>query len=414
MRLIAHPLLFVMLFLLTEQTNARVWVVGSSLSIQRIQDALSLAQSGDTIRVMPGHYREGNLRISKSIVLEGWNNPILDGEFQHEIISIAANGVTVKGFVLQHSGVSSIVDYAAIKVYDARSIIIANNVLLNCFFGIYLQNSRLCLVLNNKLVASAKEEQQSGNGIHAWKSDSLLIRGNRVSGHRDGIYFEFVTQSHIISNHSVGNLRYGLHFMFSNHDAYAANVFEKNGAGVAVMYSNHVHMIRNLFRENWGDAAYGLLLKEISDSEIMGNHFARNTSGVFVEGASRMRVKYNQFLQNGWALKVQSSCMELLLEANNFLGNTFDIGTNGTLMLNTFQYNYWDKYEGYDINRDGIGDVPHRPVSLYSMIIEKNPPAMMLFRSFMVALLDRTEKIIPSITPEAMKDDSPRMKPLAL
>lgn len=400
--------------LLHQSADARVWLVGPNQSIMRIQDALLQSEAGDTIRVFPGHYREKNLKITKPLTLEGIDYPLLDGEHQHEIISITSSHVIVRGFRLQNSGVSSIVDYAAIKVYDTRLVVITNNILINCFFGIYLQNSRLCIISHNQLHASAIEEQQSGNGIHAWKSDSLLIRNNQVTGHRDGIYFEFVTQSFIIGNHTFRNLRYGLHFMFSNNDAYAHNVFEQNGAGVAVMYSNHVRMVRNYFRENWGDASYGLLLKEISDSDIEGNVFERNTSGVFVEGASRMRVKYNQFLRNGWALKVQSSCMELRLEANNFLGNTFDLGTNGTLMLNTFQHNYWDKYEGYDINRDGTGDVPHRPVSLYSMIVERNPPAMMLFRSFMVALLDRTEKMIPSITPEAMKDDLPRMKPLAL
>jgi len=79
-------------------------------------------------------------------------------------------------------------------------------------------------------------------------------------------------------------------------------------------------------------------------------------------------------------------------------------------MLNSFDRIYWDKYEGYDLNRDGIGDVPYRPVSLYSMIVEKNPPAMILFRSFIAALMDKTEKIIPSITPENLKDDHPVMR----
>jgi nitrous oxidase accessory protein len=80
--------------------------------------------------------------------------------------------------------------------------------------------------------------------------------------------------------------------------------------------------------------------------------------------------------------------------------------------LNTFNGNYWDKYEGYDLDRNGTGDVPYRPVSLYSMIAERNPTTMMLFRSFMVSLLDKSEKIIPGITPESLKDDRPLMKAL--
>ena len=80
----------------------------------------------------------------------------------------------------------------------------------------------------------------------------------------------------------------------------------------------------------------------------------------------------------------------------------------------SYQNNYWDKYEGYDLNRDGIGDIPHHPVNMYSMIIERMPIAVIFLRSFMVNLLDKTEKEIPSITPENFKDNHPMMKPIKL
>lgn len=178
------------------------------------------------------------------------------------------------------------------------------------------------------------------------------------------------------------------------------------------MFSKGVTMLRNTFTENWGGAAYGILLKEISDSRIEQNRFVRNTSGIFMEGTSRILVKNNIFNGNGWAMKIQASCNDNTITLNNFTGNTFDVATNGTLVLNTFNSNYWDKYEGYDLNRDGTGDVPFRPVSLYSMIAERNPVTMMLFRSFMVGLLDKAEKTIPGFIPENLKDDSPVMRPL--
>ena len=209
-------------------------------------------------------------------------------------------------------------------------------------------------------------------------------------------------------------MRYGLHFMFSNNDTYAVNIFENNGAGVAVMFSNHVKMFGNFFKENWGDASYGILLKEISDSHIQGNRFESNTSAIFMEGASRIMIERNAFKNNGWGMKIQASCMDIVLEANNFIGNTFDVGTNGSLVLNTFNNNYWDKYEGYDLNKDKIGDIPYHPISLYSMIIEKIPVASIFLRSFMVTLLDKTEKTIPSITPENFQDLEPKMHPYKL
>ena len=388
--------------------------IGQQQKIKTIQQGLIFASAGDTVLVEPGHYYEKNIIINKTIFLIGINHPVLDGDNKYEIISIKANGVVVDGFKIIHSGISSIEDFAGIKIYSCRDVVISNNILEDTFFGIYTQYGTNCTIEKNTLLSYSKEEQQSGNGIHCWKADSMRIIANTVSGHRDGIYFEFVTNSIIWRNISEKNLRYGLHFMFSNNDAYISNVFKNNGAGVAVMFSNHVKMIHNYFEENWGDGAYGLLLKEISDSYIENNQFVKNTVGIFMEGASRIQVEKNVFEANGWAMKIQASCMEVTVTKNNFKSNTFDVGTNGNLVLNTFNNNYWDKYEGYDLNRDKLGDIPYRPVSLYAMIIEQNPPAMILFRSLMTSLLDKTEKILPTLTPENLKDEHPLMKPLPL
>lgn len=390
-----------------------LWV-GKQRPYSSITDAIAAAVNGDTIRVDNGIYREKNIIINKTIILLGNNYPVLDGEHKYEIISIKADGVTVKGFKLVHSGVSSIIDFAGIKIYNRRNVTISDNILEDTFFGIYSQSSVNCLIENNRLTAIAETEQASANGIHCWKSDSMRIIANTVTGHRDGIYFEFVTNSVIWRNVSYSNKRYGLHFMFSHNDAYICNTFQHNGAGVSVMFTHGVKMFNNIFEENWGDAAYGMFLKEITDSYISGNKFLRNTSGIHMEGTNRVLVEKNEFIGNGWGLKIDASCMDNIITHNNFLSNTFDVGTNGSLVLNSFDHNYWDKYEGYDLDKNNTGDVPYRPVSLYSMIVEKNPASMMLFRSFMTSLLDKSEKILPTLTPENLKDNYPFMKRLHL
>lgn len=396
--------------LLMQSAYAMHIHVGKNQAFKNVTEAINLAKDGDTVLVEAGTYHEKNLIIRKRIVLKGLSIPVLDGENKYEVISIKANGVVIDGFRIIHSGRSSMVDMGGIKIYDSRDVVIKNNILEDTFFGIYTQFGKNCSITNNQLTSYSLEEQQSGNGIHCWKSDSMHITGNTISGHRDGIYFEFVTHSDINKNLSYRNIRYGLHFMFSHNDNYRNNTFRNNGAGVAVMYSHGVKMYANLFEENWGDAAYGLLLKEISDSHIEGNTFIRNTSGIYMEGASRIQLLNNQFKNNGWGMKIQASCMDIEVTRNNFIGNTFDVSTNGSLVLNTFDHNYWDKYEGYDLNKDKIGDIPYRPVSMYSMIVEKYPPAMLLFRSFITSLLDKTEKVLPSIIPEALKDNKPMMK----
>lgn len=407
-------LYFVLATTLPAQVLATIIKVGRAHPVTAIQQGIDMAAAGDTVLVSEGIYRQGNIIINKPIVLKGIHHPVLDGEKKYELLSVKSAHVTVDGFLIRNSGHSSMVDIAGIKIYNTHHVTVINNILEDNFFGIYSQQGRQCTIQNNSITASSAATQLSGNGIHCWKSDSMHISGNSIAGHRDGIYLEFATHSLIEKNTVQKNQRYGLHFMFAHNNTYTGNIFRNNGAGVAVMYTRNVTMKNNRFEDNWGDAAYGLLLKEISDSDIEGNYFEKNTSGIFMDGSSRIEMRKNVFKDNGWAIKMQASCMDIKLEKNNFINNTFDIGTNGSLVLNTFKNNYWDKYEGYDLDKDKIGDIPYRPVSMYSMIIEKNPPAMMLFRSFITTLLDKTEKLLPSLTPENLKDDYPLMKPLLL
>jgi nitrous oxidase accessory protein len=404
----------ILLLAISWTAFGKTWSVTPNGPQTSIKQTLEMAGPGDTILVSHGTYREKGLVITKPVFLKGLDTPILDGENKYEIISIKASHVTIEDFKLINSGASGWNDIAAIKIYAQRNVTIRNNRLEHTFFGIFCQNAVQCLITGNRLSSDASNEIQSGNGIHCWHCDSMRIEGNDITGHRDGIYFEFVTHSLIRGNRSFDNVRYGLHFMFSHEDSYINNTFRRNAAGVSVMFSHGVTMLGNTFTENWGGGAYGILMKEITDSRVQGNRFLNNTIGIYMEGTTRIYVVSNHFSGNGYALKIQASCSSDTITRNNFTGNTFDIATNGSLVLNNFDGNYWDKYEGYDLDRNGIGDVPYHPVSLYSMIAEKNPTVMMLFHSFMVSLLDRTEKIMPGITPENLKDDRPFIKQLNL
>jgi nitrous oxidase accessory protein len=388
--------------------------VGPNQSVPTIKEGIALAERGDSIIITNGIYREGNISLQTSITIIGENYPVLDGENKFEILTIHADNVVIKGLKFINTGIASMYDLAAIKAVDCRNLKILNNKFEDTFFGIYFANCSQSWIENNELQADVDAEHQIANGIHMWKCDHITIDNNIIKGHRDGIYFEFVTNSLITNNYSEGNLRYGLHFMFSHNDEYRNNTFINNGAGVAVMYTKGVKMIDNKFENNWGSSSYGLLLKDIRDSFVSGNSFSANSVGVFMEGSSRIEFKENSFSRNGYAIRLQASCDDNVFLKNNFSGNTFDMATNGSLVLNKVNGNYWDKYEGYDLDKDKIGDVPYHPVSLYSMIVEQMPSAVLLWRSFLVMLMDKAEKAIPAITPENLKDDSPSMRPYDL
>ncbi len=379
-----------------------------------IHKAIAAAHRGDTLFVQSGTYKEHDITITVPVTLIGQGWPVIDAESKYQGFIISADLVTVSGLQIQNTGRASTTDIAGIKIIDARNVTVKNNRLINNTFGVYLQNASLCIVADNLIQSNSANEINGGNGIHAWKSNNLTIKGNTCSGQRDGIYFEFVTDSHIEGNTSYNNMRYGLHFMFSHDNTYRHNTFKDNGAGVAVMYSHGVIMQDNEFIHNWGDASYGLLLKEITDSKIDHNRFVKNTVGIHMEGTTRVDVRHNLFRDNGWALRVQASCSGSNFVENNFVGNSFDVATNGTMMLNVFNNNYWDKYDGYDLDKNSIGDVPYYPVSVYSVVTEKIPAAMILYHSFLTDIMDQVEKVMPTMIPDKLKDDHPMMKMLKL
>lgn len=385
--------------------------VGSGHPHASVAAALEKAATGDVIKVHSGVYQEGNLRIGKSVTLEGIGFPVLDGGGKFDMLTITAPGVRVTGFELRHTGRSGMTDFAGIKITETSRATIEGNRFRDCQFAVHITRSTDCIIRSNDVRGSIAHEINTGNGIHLWHCSRAIVRGNEVRGQRDGIYLEFSTESLLEDNMVENNLRYGLHFMFSHGNAYHRNSFQRNGAGVAVMYSRDVEMSRNYFGLNWGSASYGLLLKEMTNGRITGNTFERNTTALTFDGSNRMTVEGNEFRENGRAIQLHSSSSTNLFSKNNFSGNAFDIAAAGELNDNRLERNYWDKYEGYDLRRDGTGDVPYRPVSLYAVMVDRVPPAVLLLRSPIVHVLDRAEKTFPSITPETVKDDFPVMRP---
>jgi nitrous oxidase accessory protein len=391
-------------------SSSETIIICPTCEINSLKAAIAMAKAGDTILVKKGTYKEFDIVVDKPITIKGENYPIIDGEDQGEIIRVMSDNVTIDGLFIINVGTSYTSDYAAIRVVRSENFLIQNVVLEKLFFGIYIEKSNNGKVYHNKIIGDAQDEYNSGNGIQLWYSKNVVVERNIVQKVRDGIYLEFSDNIIINNNVSTNNLRYGLHFMFSNDDLYTNNVFEDNGAGVAVMFSKRIKMQNNTFRKNWGTASFGLLLKEINDAEISGNTFEENTVAIKVEGSNRVQYVDNNFISNGYAIKVLGACYTNTFEKNNFLYNSFDISYNSNINDNVFQHNYWSEYTGYDLDKDGIGDVPYRPVKLFSYIVNKTPETIILMRSLFIDMIDFSEKVSPVFTPDNLLDESPQMK----
>jgi nitrous oxidase accessory protein len=405
-------LIHLLLLLCLDPAWAQIINTRTGQQYVELKQAIASANPHDILEVQGGIYQEGNILIDKPLALIGKNYPILDGMNKNEILTIHADSVIIQGFKIRNVGVSYITDQAGIKVHGSRGTKIRNNILENTFFGILMEKSIHSLIENNNIKGQAINEASSGNAIHLWYCDSITIQNNEARNHRDGIYLEFVNASLITGNISENNLRYGLHFMFSDDDTYLKNTFRDNGAGVAVMFSENITMRQNIFEKNWGGASYGLLLKEIRDSDIIDNVFQENTIAIYAEGANRCLIRKNDFIRNGWALKISGNCEDNVFTRNNFFSNTFDLSTNSKQNYNSYTGNYWSDYSGYDLNYDGTGDVPYQPVKLFSYVIDRSEASVILLRSLFIDLINYAEKIAPAITPASLVDPAPLMKPV--
>lgn len=404
-------LLFFLLIFSALALKAGEIIVCPDCKISSIQQAVDLAEDGDTIRIKKGIYKEHEIKIiDKSLVIIGEDFPVIDAEMKASALIVRADNFSIEGLHIKNIGTSHTSDQAAILVSRSKNFSIKNNRLSNIFFGILLERSSEATIAHNYIRSKARSQANSGNGIHIWHSENITVENNDIQGVRDGIYLEFANNCDIINNICKENLRYGLHFMFSDHNKYLKNLFENNGAGVAVMYSKFIEMEQNLFRKNWGSASYGLLLKEITDATLKHNVFEDNTIGISADNTNRIDYFENDFISNGYAVRIRGACYDNFFKRNNFLANSFDVAYTGNINENRFLQNYWSDYTGYDLNKDKIGDVPYRPVKLFSYLVNTTPEAIILLRSMFIGLLDFSEKVSPVFTPAELIDPQPLMR----
>ncbi len=417
--------LFVDLILLISfqlKSYGKEITVGEGLTYSSIMKALQHSTEGDTIAVKGGVYKE-NIVIKIGIQLIGVNQPVIDGDYQGDVVRIEANKVTFKGFTVRKSGTDLLKDESGIKVVNSQGVIIEDNKLEDVLIGIYLYSSPGNTIRNNSSTGRADytTQETNGNGVHLWKSPNNTMEENQFIKHRDGIYVEFSPGNIIRGNVCRENVRYGLHYMYSDQNTFEGNIFERNGTGSALMYSKNIILRKNTFKSNLGLNGFGILLKSLSDSIAEENLIADNTVGVFMDESNRNIFTRNIFLRNGWAIDLFSSSTDNVLYANNFSDNSYQVMTDTDRSINSFfkdsKGNYWSDYKGYngyDLNGDGIGDIPYKPVKLLSYLVKRFPDLTVFIDSPGFQALEFAERVLPVLNPVELEDQYPLMNPIII
>jgi nitrous oxidase accessory protein len=324
-----------------------------------LQERIDAAQPGDRIMVARGTY-EGDLVIDKPIVLSGEGWPRLIGSGQGSVVRVRAAGVEIHGFEIDgRSGGDLGRDSSGIHIAAAH-VRVSGCRIVNALFGIYLREADGAVIERCAITGiPGRDPGEIGSGIHVWNTNGFTLTENVIIGTRDGIYIQ--SSSHgTIRRNRARDLRYGLHYMFSDDNVFEDNTFENGAAGSALMHSRRIEFRRNRFLHNRGFASVGLLLKDCQDVVAEDNLIADNARGVFLEAAHRNTFRRNVIAMSDQAVVLYDSSRESSFVGNAFLENFTPLWLVGRRTDTVFDGNYWSDHREPDLDDDSVADRPYR------------------------------------------------------
>lgn len=385
--------------------DAKTIIVG--IDHPTIGNALKKAKDGDVIEVHRGEYRE-KLRIGKAVHLRGINNPVIVGQ-EGYIIEVANRGVTIEGFTIKDENPSSDLKSAGIYISKgADGAVILGNRLYNVMYGIMSAGSSGIKIENN-IVEGRKNLDRNfrGNGIHLKDSHGAHITGNKLNYCRDGIYIERSGEVQITGN-EVRESRYAIHTMWVDRSVFRKNTAVGNLLGIAVMYSKQSEIKDNI---SIGNKTDGLFLIQAAMSKIDGNTIIGNARGIYFYSSLFNSLTSNLIMDNSVGLYSWGGSEDNTVNENSFISNEVQVKLI-TDKDQQWDHNYWSDYLGWDMNGDGIGDLPYESNSAVDRILWKYPAAKLLYSSASFQLLWVIEKQFTLLKAPRVLDNRPSMTPL--
>lgn len=385
-----------------------------------IADAIARAADGDSVVVAAGIHRE-HLTINKRITLRGEAGAILDGENQGTVVRIEASGVELRGLTIRRSGEDYNLEDAGIRIEHAASVRLSDLRVEDVLFGVFAVQADRCVLERSTVVGKDVPDERRGDAIRLWYSANCRIIANHVERSRDVVIW--YSSGTVVENNVVRNGRYGLHYMFSDHNRFMGNVFEDNQVGAAIMNSRDIELTHNSFSFSNGLSAYGLLLKDADDVFIADNRFVGNATALFFDGApqsrgSRVDVRANLIARNDVGVALQPRSRGLRIWENAFIGNHADVQMTGTGAVDGNDWavggrgNYWSEAIVYDRNGDGVSDVPYRVESTYEVLSDRYPSLAFFDGTPAADAIDLGARLFPMFAPRPkLTDPAPLVHP---
>ena len=378
-----------------------------------LQPLIDAAPPGGTLRLPPGAYA-GPATITKPLTLDGGRKAVVLGDGQSTVLSVAANGVTLRGLRLTGSGDSHDRGDAGILL-EGNDHLVEDNEIDDVLFGIHLKQVNRSRIAGNRVTGKPLDQGMRGDAVRLWYSQHNVIEGNRFTRARD-LTFANSADNRIVGNHFTDG-RYGMHVIFSPRLLIENNRLSDTGTGIIVLYSPDLVLRGNHVAHALTGGGGGIVFKESNDARVENNEVLHCSVGLRVDAPPQsvgtLIVKNNRFAYNIIGLFFYGEEGGHRFFDNRFENNltTVAISAPGAGSANVWRGNYWDEYQGFDRNGDGIGDTPHE-VYLFADRIWMETPAVTFFRNSPVfEMLDFLERLAPFSSPHlVLRDPAPRMR----
>lgn len=420
--------------------HRRSLLVGLLLSLpamgaaESLQERIDATPEGGTLTLPAGEH-QGPVVISRSLHLKGEPGSTIRGNGRGNTITIKGEKVTVEGLRIVRSGLKLGDDNAAVFVQSDYATV-KNNQIEESLHGVYLKKANHCKVIGNKIVGMQREvagfdqlrfapgesenceialdQNWRGNGIHLWNCEDATLADNEIRDARDGIYLSFARQSRITGN-TARNVRFGLHYMYSDYNVLADNRFLKSSAGAVLMYSKSLQIKGNTFAGNVGHRAYGMVMIAVDQSSIEENYFDGNSVGLFLELSSANEIRANRVTRGYIGVRLTGSSDTNRFSANVFAGNLHPVEIDSSLGENEWAVdgvgNYWATGE-VDLNGDGIGELAHREIDLLGPLRRPFPLVALLSGSPALDIVRFAQQSATHPRVPTIIDPAPLVRPL--
>lgn len=374
--------------------------------------AIAGAGPGDVLVLAPGRH-DGPVTLDRPITLDGRNEAIIDGQGRADVIRVTGADVVLRGLTLIGSGNAHPVVDAAVKLdRSAERALVENNVMIENLVGVHVFGATDSVVRGNTIIGRQDHRMNDrGNGIYVWNAPGTLVEGNDIRFGRDGI-FANASRDNIFRDNLLRDLRFAVHFMYTNNSEVSGNVSIGNHLGYAIMFSNRTRVADNL---SLRDRSHGLMLNFANNADVSGNLIrgGSHEKCTFIYNAHRNVIVGNRFEGCDIGIHFTAGSERNALTGNAFVSNRTQVkyvGTRDIEWSHDGRGNYWSDHASFDLDGDGIADAKFRPNDMMDHILWSQPAAGLLLGSPAVQLIRFAQAQFPATLPGGVLDSFPLMR----